>query len=29
MFVLFGSVVYLLGLIVHSVVGRGQPVNNR
>jgi hypothetical protein len=27
-FVLFGSVLYLLGLVVHSVVGRrGQPVN--
>jgi Major Facilitator Superfamily len=29
-FVLFGSGLYLLGLVVHSVVGRrGQPVNSR
>lgn len=27
-FVLFGSVIYLAGLVVHSIVGRrGQPVN--
>lgn len=27
-FVLFGSVIYLTGLVVHSIVGRrGQPVN--
>jgi MFS family permease len=29
-FVLFGSALYLLGLVVHSIVGRrGQPVNGR
>jgi hypothetical protein len=29
-FVLFGSALYLLGLVVHSVVGRrGQPVTSR
>jgi hypothetical protein len=29
-FVLFGSAVYLLGLVIHSIVGRrGQPVNGR
>jgi hypothetical protein len=29
-FVLFGSVLYLIGLAVHSIVGRrGQPANNR
>jgi MFS family permease len=29
-FVLFGSVLYLLGLVVHSIVGRrGQPANDR
>ncbi|HVQ86003.1 MAG TPA: MFS transporter [Mycobacterium sp.] len=30
MFVLFGSVLYLIGLATHSILGRrGQPVNNR
>lgn len=30
MFVVFGSVIYLLGLVVHSIVGRrAQPVNAR
>ena len=30
MFVVFGSVIYLLGLVVHSIVGRrAQPVNVR
>jgi hypothetical protein len=30
MFVLFGSALYLLGLVVHSIVGRrGQPVTSR
>jgi Major Facilitator Superfamily len=30
MFVVFGSVIYLLGLVVHSIVGRrAQPVNMR
>jgi hypothetical protein len=29
-FVLFGSVLYLLGLVIHSIVGRrGQPVDSR
>jgi hypothetical protein len=29
-FVLFGSVIYLLGLVVHSIVGRrAQPANVR
>jgi hypothetical protein len=29
-FVLFGSAVYVLGLVIHSVIGRrGQPVNGR
>jgi MFS family permease len=29
-FVLFGSALYLLGLVIHSIVGhRGQPVNGR
>jgi hypothetical protein len=28
--VLFGSVLYLIGLAAHSIVGRrGQPANNR
>src|SRR6516164_2729534 len=29
-FVVFGSVLYLIGLLIHSILGRrGQPVNNR
>jgi MFS family permease len=28
-FVLFGSVLYLAGLVIHSVVGRREPTNNR
>jgi hypothetical protein len=29
-FVLIGSLVYLLGLVVHSIIGRrGQPANDR
>jgi hypothetical protein len=29
-FVLFGSVLYLIGLLMHSIIGRrGQPSNNR
>jgi len=27
--VLFGSVLYLAGLVIHSVVGRREPTNNR
>jgi hypothetical protein len=29
-FVLFGSVLYLFGLVIHGIVGRrGQPVDSR